>query len=227
MMSILAYEGVDAVRDMFPKSRVHEVSELNTRAIIVVTGSHADIAFEGTNPTEIQDIFDDMSCSLVSCHGLGVHEGFHDHLMRVWDRMLAILVESGVKSVAMTGHSLGGAVAAIAAYKLCLHEVKAVTLTTFGSPASGGPEFCNAIASLVGDTERHVNNNDIFPRIVPIGYAHFDTLYYHTHTGKTLIDPPWWKVAVDRLAGRVAAIRRGLTDGLSDHAMLEYLRAVG
>ena len=79
----------------------------------------------------------------------------------------------GTKPVVLTGHSLGGAIATVAALELHRgYEIGAVV--TIGSPRPGGPAFVKRYQRRVGHvTRRYVNADDVVTRLPPAWkYAH-------------------------------------------------------
>ncbi|GLC58164.1 hypothetical protein PLESTB_001325800 [Pleodorina starrii] len=87
--------------------------------------------------------------------------------------------------VIFTGHSLGGAMATLAAYDLAARKTDGffsgdVQLYTFGSPRVGNQAFMEAFNNMVPNAWRFTNTDDIVPR-VPYSWR-FDgarTTYYH------------------------------------------------
>lgn len=78
-----------------------------------------------------------------------------------------------------TGHSMGGAIAQIAAASF-----KPAQCITFGSPRVGGSEFADAVADACWH-QRWVNKSDVVPRLPPLlfGYMHGGDLHYINSNG--------------------------------------------
>ena len=108
------------------------------------------VAFRGTQPTDLIDWATDANCVLVQDAPGKVHSGFKRALDLVWSD-----VDSFMKTkqrVFVTGHSLGGALACLAAARavhLNTGAAKALTLFTYGQPRVGD-------AFLADDTTRLV-----------------------------------------------------------------------
>lgn len=79
----------------------------------------------------------------------------------------------------VTGHSLGGAIATLAAYHAITHHPD-VYLYTFGSPRVANRLLGKKISSrLQGRSYRCVHGDDIVPRVPPLlNYTHVDELVY-------------------------------------------------
>lgn len=96
-------------------------------------------------------------------------------------------LEPGV-SLYFTGHSLGGALATLAAYKSLVYQssVQVTALYTFGSPRTVQRPLAEAInRELSGKIYRVVNSIDVIPRLPPripvfLNFHHINTLIYFT-----------------------------------------------
>jgi len=83
-----------------------------------------------------------------------------------------------------TGHSLGAALATLAA-----HHRRPQAVYTFGSPRVGDAAF---LASFGGTAiYRVVNSRDLVATLPParLGFSHVGELHYMTRDGRTLLDP--------------------------------------
>lgn len=102
-----------------------------------------------------------------------VHKGFLDGVNDVESYLQQFAAAAKqVKYVWVTGHSLGGAMAVIAAAWLKINGI-AATVYTFGQPTLAFNDFAQRFAmELPGKYVRFVNQNDIVPQIPPF-YRHF------------------------------------------------------
>jgi len=116
----------------------------------------------------IEDILADADALLVpvddSGQGGKVHQGFKKALDEVWEKKgLADYIrerDNGKRTLWFTGHSLGAALATLAAQRYGT----GVRLYTYGSPRVGDMAFKNAFPLK---NYRFVNNSDIVTRIPP------------------------------------------------------------
>ena len=93
-------------------------------------------------------------------------------------------VASASKHVWVTGHSLGGALALVAAARLKMKTGVAPLLHTYGQPAVGLNDFAERFSiELPGRLWRFVNQSDIVTRVPPGPY------YRHTGTVKRIVRP--------------------------------------
>jgi triacylglycerol lipase len=121
------------------------------------------------------------------------------------------------KDVYITGHSLGAAMATIAATRYQPEE-----LFTFGSPRVGGHKF---IRNIKCPHLRFMNNNDIVCRIPPawLGFVHHGEMIYFNADGVKQ-DKPTWK---DLWTGMLNSWKRWkFFDGIVDHGMPNYVKAI-
>lgn len=101
-----------------------------------------------------------------------IHAGFHAGVKEVWSAIAAAVKEAGERKIWITGHSLGGALAVIAASKMIAPFEGVVT---FGQPRAGGKLFAQRCQTAFGDRHlRVINDQDAVPRVPPFtgGFRH-------------------------------------------------------
>src|SRR5437016_7976060 len=159
-MTLRAFKSNDPVTGLPPKS-----------ACAVVAGGRnvTVVAFSGTDPLKIEDWITDFTPRETTQN---LHQGFQDAVETVWpDIKLAIKNRPpSEQALFFTGHSLGGALAVIAAeHAMRDPEVQATATAvyTFGSPRTGGTEFFNNYAPLGSRTFRLVHGNDVVATVPP------------------------------------------------------------
>ena len=198
-------------------------------AAIDAARGRAFVAFRGTEPDEASDWVTDVRAVLVDWQGAGkVHLGYRDALNGAWDRIEAWLRQAPGLEVWITGHSLGAALATLAAALL-----PAARLVSFGSPRVGNAAFA---AQFEGrPVRRYVNCCDLVPRLPPalLGYAHVQGLTYIDRCGRVRPDASEAVIDDDVAAARGDYLVRhswragnvGLRD-LADHSAVNYVSGV-
>lgn len=150
---------------------------------VTILSNETDIvvSFRGTqNLANIQENFD---CDLTpdgTLHGKA-HDGFLKSFDRIWPTVLPVL--DSKKKVWTTGHSLGGAMAAIACIRANHRAGPNLDgLFTFGQPRIGNFAYVGGVRT---DTYRFVNNRDIIPSLPGkfMGFSHFGKEFFIDHKG--------------------------------------------
>ena len=193
-----------------------------------VFGNERDavVTCRGTEPNEWNDIQADLDAVTDLAETVGrVHRGFKREVDDLWPRLESALV-SNERTLWFTGHSLGGAMAAICAGRCKLSHIKSTpeALFTYGSPRVGNKRYVNHVRLPYF---RWVNNNDIVPRVPPrwLGYRHTGEELYLDRNGK-LSNVQGVLRMRDRFWGFLRSLRRWRVDHFSDHLMGEYIAAI-
>ncbi len=226
----LAYyddEGIESELQRVDLQLVKFFSQENTQAFLAAADSFAILAFRGTECEQLADLLTDADFFLDPFpRGGKVHQGFLKAINLVWDEIDGELETLGLP-VWYTGHSLGAALATLAAaYR------KPAALYTFGSPRVGDAEF----VSLLDDARayRAVDCADMAATLPPrIKYRHAGEQDFITSAGKLLLNPSPSSVSWHKLVGRTryAAtlpwFRRGTvwSRSFADHAIVNYTAA--
>ncbi len=140
----------------------------DTQAFIAVTAQFAVLSFRGTEATKPKDIKSDFKAMQVKCVSGGmVHSGFSEAFDAVSEQVQTALnaTDIAAKPLFITGHSLGGALATIAAKRLT-HKSGIAGCYTFGSPRVGDT---NWVAGLRTPVYRIVNAVDVVTMMPPGG----------------------------------------------------------
>lgn len=151
----------------------------------------AVLAFRGSE--EFRDWLTNINAVPVPWEGPGlVHSGFRKALNLVWEQIEGLLTTMTVP-LFYTGHSLGGALATVAAAR------KPPRATyTFGGPRCGDAHFAGTF-----ETRQHyriVNNRDVVPTLPPPPlYRHAGEQHYVSSGGSMLVNPTLAVVDTDRL----------------------------
>jgi pimeloyl-ACP methyl ester carboxylesterase len=117
------------------------------------------------------------------CPGCTAHHGFWDSWVDARDRVTPAVREASISypsyQIAVVGHSLGGAIASLAAAAL-RNSGLTVALYSFGSPRIGGTAISSYITNQPGGNYRLTHWNDPVPKVplLIMGYVHISPEYY-------------------------------------------------
>jgi triacylglycerol lipase len=196
--SALVYSSQAFVQATFARIGLPEVQYFDrgsTQCFVACNNDFIIVAFRGTETRErserpdildvVQDILTDSHILLVPHEGGGlVHQGFKRALDEVWcdgkqagRRIIGLkscldeMMDQRPRPIWFTGHSLGAALATLAADRYGISQ----GLYTFGSPRVGDFEFKNKFKPT---HFRFVNGNDIVARVPPevLSYRHVGIL---------------------------------------------------
>lgn len=163
-----------------------EWDENGTQALLTTGGDLAVLAFRGTESDDLTDIVVDAKFLPVDWRTAGrVHGGFGDVLNDpddVWPDISRAMEEVNTPRLLFTGHSLGAALATLAA---SLH--RPASLYTFGSPYVGDGEFRDAMNDVAA--HRYVDCCDLVTRVPPKLYEHVGLLHYIDRFGNVSREP--------------------------------------
>jgi hypothetical protein len=243
--STLAYSEEDFVRPRFQKAGLREVKFFTgngTQCFVANNDDFTIIVFRGTEIRKregrsdfgniIADLKTDADIILAeSGQGGKVHRGFKHALDEVWEKqgLLEYIKsrETSNRTIWFTGHSLGAALATLAAKRYG----KALGLYTFGSPRVGDVDFADDFRV---SAYRFVNNNDIVAKVPPpIRYKHIGDLKYIDGGGIVHDNSSRREKTADAIRGEVSyignspgKIRRGfinfIPDDFVDHVPTLY-----
>jgi hypothetical protein len=188
----------------------------------------AVVSFRGTQPASLQDIGVDLAFDLVAWSGKGrVHRGFRDAFEAVRPAIDDALRSHAIQRERLTvcGHSLGGALATLAAAAWAPAH-----LVTIGSPRVGDSAFA---ASVSGPAcERIFNCCDAVARVPPrVEYDHVGPSFFIDAGGRPMPNPGGQRIDEERHIGRAqfylrhAGLGKVPVRDLADHAPVNYLRA--
>jgi len=145
---------------------------VDTQAFIVSIAQCAVLAFRGTE--SLQDLITDFLLAKSICvrwlrvPELKVHKGFCAAYSVVRPRVISAIRLLKPGQVYLTGHSLGGALATIAALDINLEFPGIqVTMYNFGSPRVGNPVFARLYDRNVADSHRVVHSGDFVTKTPP------------------------------------------------------------
>jgi hypothetical protein len=197
---------------------------------------HADdasalVAFRGTQPDDIRHLATNLMAQQTDWRESGgrVHAGFAQAARAVLPQVSDWLAgEAAHRSrLILTGHSLGAALATLAATVM-----PPTLLVTLGSPRVGNTDFAAVLAGA--EMVRLVNGCDVVTQLPPAlsFYAHVGPVtYVSCEDAALLVDPSPSLIEADRARGRAYFAEHVRKPGLvmlrelADHAPVNYARA--
>jgi triacylglycerol lipase len=156
-----------------------------------------------------------------------VHGGFAEALADIWDDLAPRLAEAPGRRL-YTGHSLGAALATLAAARR-----PPDVLYTYGSPRVGNEEFLRTLSPF--ESHRYTNCCDMICRL-PLelfGYRHLGPVSYLDRKGAVHLTPAEGEVHRDHARARLTYLWRWTwrpgalwTRDLADHSPVNYFSAL-
>jgi hypothetical protein len=225
-----------------------------TRGFVAEGWGATIVAFAGTDPVVLANWLTNVN-TLPTPDGM--HKGFEAAVELVWPALqLALAGGRSDARLFFTGHSLGAAIAVLAARRVAASaDVEGVY--GFGMPRCGGQAFAEAYdAALGARTYRFVNGHDIVPTVPPSRFkfrhvgrslicSHGQPFDFTAPLAATASDLPFVSQTVldgirswvrdlrpshmPALAqpGRLGKVFRILPPSIGDHLPAGYLRALG
>ncbi|MDH3592735.1 MAG: lipase family protein, partial [Planctomycetota bacterium] len=198
---------------------------LGSAGYVACTGSEAILALRGVDDAE--DWIDSLRYQQSDGYGGRVHRGFDGALDDLWGTLFPAVAELAAgRRLWLAGHSMGGALAVLAAWRLAEAGQAEHETYTFGAPRALDPV---AAAAFPGKVFRFVNSRDVVPLLPTSGPWH-----RFAHVGEQMLLLPGgglgfgtrrWMVAARRLLSpsRARWVRRLFKGSLDDHKMERYL----
>lgn len=191
------------------------------------------VAFRGTD--EKADWLDNIRLFPQPVPMGKVHRGFYQALKAIWDGPQGMKVtidqwRKGGRSVWITGHSLGGAMATMAAVELVELDEPFYGVYTFGQPRCCDRQLSRAFnIEAKGRFFRFQNQNDIVTRMPTrlMGYSHVGTFIYIDNHHNLSSDIHWWYKLLDSAEGIAEDLFREGLDSIKDHNIGDYIESLG
>ena len=209
---------------------VSGVDKNSAQAALIEHEDYLCMVFRGTD--EFSDWLDNIN-ALATKELFGeFHRGFWNSLEDVWqpiNKRCRSLQEQNKRPLFITGHSLGSAMATIAAAKLIHVDKPFTSVYTFGQPRA-----LSRKTSQIFNVEcksrffRFHNNNDIVTRVPArlMGYSHVGNYLYITEEKEIYQEVGFWFKFVDQIDGVIKDVKEKGFDGIKDHDINEYLSAI-
>jgi hypothetical protein len=211
----------------FTERKIDPKESFETCGLIGERDDAVILAFAGTDPGVWQNLVTDFTP--VPQEGSDIHNGFRVaaaaaklHVAKA----IALCQRTG-KPLFVTGHSLGAALAALAARQASAASVRPRAVYGFGMPRVGGPQFqASYNADLGAVTYRLVHGDDLVARVPPprllTGFHHVGRLLQCAAGAKFDGARPLSAIGLDEpsLSGVVpGTIQRGLAGLFSGHVL--------
>ncbi len=127
-----------------------------TQALVVSNEVIVLVIFCGSeghdSAAAMRDWLTDAKIWPLEVDGRRIHRGFHQALESVWSDLDAAVQESldGDRALWLTGHSLGAALANLAAFRWSLEQVPVAGVYTFAAPKTGDAAFVASFQEELG-----------------------------------------------------------------------------
>ncbi len=224
-LSALVYKNEETHKQFFLSEGIGTFKSLDkdgTQAIMYCNAGEIGVVFRGTEPTEFKDILADLDIRKKKAKkddGF-VHSGFQESLDDLWDDIVSFIDTHEYHRLYFAGHSLGAALATLAAARL-----NKCTVYTFGSPRVGGRKFIKQNKNILH--WRFVNNNDIVTSIPTIiRWKHHGNRVYINRKGQ-ITSAIGLKVFLDSILGHLSSwAKLKPFDSFSDHNILNYVKHI-
>jgi hypothetical protein len=185
-----------------PQDAALNVPRTDTQIHLVRVNGVLFVVFPGT--ASGRDVVTDLRCAKLKWSGHGrIHAGFRSAFNSFAQQLEAELETRLCTQIVFTGHSLGGALAMLAArWLLTRYPSTPTSVITFGQPRVGNWVFSLDYNAELGDrTFRVVNRRDPVPKIPwQFGtYRHCGTEVYLRGVGDIQIQRPWYRRIADTI----------------------------
>lgn len=183
--------------------------ETSTFGMAYITDDQLIFSFMGSK--ERRDWLNDFKVIKTEFFGIRAHRGFAMCAGSVLTQVESVIKSFPDHKIVLTGHSLGGAIAALIAVAL---RPRHVTVITFGQPRVSTK--AELLLGMFGEYIRVVNGSDLVPRSPWVAYSHAGTCLYLSNTGEAIVDPGVFTKLWDRLLT--------FSERARDHRMTDYIK---
>ncbi len=203
----------------------------SAQAALIEHEPYLCMAFRGTD--EGVDWLDNLNIVREEALFGEFHRGFWQSVGDVWeviDARYQELMEADRRLLFLTGHSLGGAMATIAAARLIARDQPFTSVYMFGQPRAMDRKTARIYNSEAKERHfRFVNNEDIVTRVPTriSGFSHVGNCVYIDNDGCIHRDPGFWFKFIDTIVGALESlVKIGDVALVGDHDIENYLQCV-
>lgn len=211
--------------------KVTGYSKKSSQAMLVEHADYLCMAFRGTD--QAADWMDNLDMNFVDTPFGRFHEGFWRATDDLWARLYGDYESAYARArrpLFFCGHSLGGAMATVAAARFAHNDWAFSGCYTFGQPrAADRATAARMNASCGARFFRFQNRNDIVTRIPPraAGYSHVGAYAYIDGDDCIADDIGFWHRFLNFcVVGAVDIARDKKLSLIGDHEMSRYLAAI-
>lgn len=233
VMSRLAYSEypVQADRDLgLAFDSVEPIDTGQTEGFVAGNEWHVVLVFRGTdNP---RDWLRNLDTVQVSGYSGRVHQGFHNALMECWATVVKKLQRLRMHGQLLwiTGHSLGGALATLAARRMELDQgEQPAAVFTYGAPRVFDPEAARRFRI---NLYRFVHDKDIVPHVPPPllllrQFKHVGRFVHLLDGGVVSTSMTRWnKLKAASINFVTTATEKDFAEPLDDHKIERYIEQI-
>jgi triacylglycerol lipase len=151
------------------------VPKVKTRGFVAAGRGATIVAFAGTDPVVLANWISDFDAHIGPAQ---TADGYRIAAAAVADQVKKAISAPALANnkIFVTGHSLGGALAALTAHQIFSNDGAVTAVYTFGMPRAGSPDFATTQydPSLGSRTYRLVHGADLVPNVAPteLGFHH-------------------------------------------------------
>ena len=200
----------------------------STQAFFAASGTDRYLSFRGTESNNARDWVVDAKFS-PKPGALGkVHSGFDEALDEVWTDVAADLA-GDARPLTITGHSLGGGLAILAAARLIDAGSSPAAVYVFGCPRPGLTGFRDSYdGALKNLTHRVINHIDIVTRVPLLtqGFRAPGLRQYFDKSGTFHESAGAWQIIKEDLIYRATNFKSIEAIGLGTHEIGAYMARV-
>ncbi len=218
----------------FPNTIYFENRLTSTEGFVCANEDSIVLVFRGSQ--QFQDWLTDIKVSFIQGPIGDVHRGFDVSYRSAWPDIAHAVgkLSKPHQKFYITGHSLGGALATVAAGYAKTDQIEHFPVVnqvrTFGSPRVYGISSSKIYNKMLKHrTIRYAMQGDAVTRVPKafMGYRHVGELAYLRPDGQVIIDPSQMRLWVDQFRDYVSEFANGTWYKFEDHAINGYIDAIG
>ena len=207
--SSLAYTEPDEYKKVLTEwgfLKVYPLDKGGTQGFVAKKNDILLIAFRGTEKSKIEDILADVLVFQKNTQLGKIHYGFLKALQFIWEDLLKALEElqDNNQDIWITGHSLGGALATLAAAKLASEGKQNIKgIYTYGKPRVGNMDFKLNFEKLFKTSAYRITNFRDPVSIIPFSFSRilkWNIALQYKHSGQMVLFNESGNIAKDNEA---------------------------